>query len=105
MPGISAISSDSSSSLRDSTAAGGSLLSPIARSGAMGTVYGAVFLISCGSMGLGSWGGGAIHDALGTYQWLRIGQWLFIGSFAIGAAAALLGVALRAPARLPIPAR
>ena len=66
---------------------------------AMGTVYGAVFMISCIGMGLGSWAGGAIHDALGTYQWL------FVGSFAIGAAAAVLGVALRPPARVVAPAR
>ncbi len=63
----------------------------------MGTVYGAVFLISCTGMGLGSWAGGAIHDALGTYQWL------FVGSFGIGAAAALLGLALRPPVRVPAP--
>ena len=66
---------------------------------AMGTVYGAVFMISCTGMGLGSWAGGAIHDALGTYQWL------FVGSFAIGAAAAVLGVALRPPAPVVAPAR
>jgi MFS family permease len=65
---------------------------------AMGTVYGAVFMISCVGMGLGSWAGGAIHDALGTYQWL------FVGSFGIGAAAAVLGFALRPPARLAAPA-
>jgi len=66
---------------------------------AMGTVYGAVFMISCTGMGLGSWAGGAIHDALGSYQWL------FVGSFGIGAAAALLGLALRPPAPVPAPAR
>jgi len=65
----------------------------------MGTVYGAVFMISCAGMGLGSWAGGAIHDALGSYQWL------FVGSFAIGAAAALIGLALRPPVRLGVPAR
>ena len=65
----------------------------------MGTVYGAVFMISCTGMGLGSWAGGAIHDALGSYQWL------FVGSFGIGAAAALLGLALRPPAPVPAPAR
>src|SRR5262249_35469811 len=36
----------------------------------MGTVYGAVFMISCIGMGLGSWAGGAVHDALGSYRWL-----------------------------------
>jgi len=66
---------------------------------AMGTVYGAVFMISCVGMGLGSWSGGVIHDALGSYHWL------FIGSFAIGASAALLGLGLRGPVRLAAAAR
>lgn len=64
----------------------------------MGTVYGAVFMISCFGMGLGSWAGGAIHDALGSYQWL------FLGSFGIGGLAALLGVSLRSPVRAGAPA-
>ncbi len=42
-------------------------------------------------MGLGSYAGGAIHDLLGTYQWL------FLGSFAIGSMAVVLGVTLKAP--------
>jgi MFS family permease len=65
---------------------------------AMGTAYGAVFFISCIGMGLGSYAGGAIHDLLGTYQWL------FLGSFAIGSMAAVLGVTLTAPvaARAPL---
>jgi MFS family permease len=62
---------------------------------ALGTVYGGVFFISCIGMGLGSYAGGAIHDALGTYQWL------FLGSFAIGAMAIVLGVTLRPPAAIP----
>jgi len=33
----------------------------------MGTAYGAVFFISCIGMGVGSYAGGAIHDALGSY--------------------------------------
>jgi MFS family permease len=67
----------------------------------MGTAYGVVFFISCIGMGLGSYAGGAIHDALGSYQWL------FIGSFAVAALAVLLGVALRPPAPVPVgaPAR
>ena len=67
----------------------------------MGTAYGAVFFISCIGMGLGSYAGGAIHDLLGTYQAL------FLGSFAIGSMAALLGATLRAPlaARVPRPSR
>ena len=57
----------------------------------LGTAYGAVFFISCIGMGLGSYAGGAIHDLLGTYQWL------FLGSFGIGAMAVLLGVTLKPP--------
>ena len=57
----------------------------------MGTAYGWVFFISCMGMGLGSFAGGAIHDALGSYQGL------FVGSFAVGAMAAVLGGTLQAP--------
>jgi MFS family permease len=63
----------------------------------MGTAYGAVFFISCIGMGLGSYAGGAIHDFLGTYQWL------FLGSFAIGLMAVVLGVTLKAPAVAQVP--
>ena len=63
----------------------------------LGTAYGGVFFISCIGMGLGSYAGGAIHDLLGSYQWL------FLGSFAIGAMAIVLGVTLRAPAAAPLP--
>ncbi|MBI2197790.1 MAG: MFS transporter [Candidatus Rokubacteria bacterium] len=61
----------------------------------MGTAYGAVFFISCVGMGLGSYAGGAIYDALGSYRWL------FLGSFAIGTMAVVLGATLRPPARVP----
>jgi MFS family permease len=60
----------------------------------MGTAYGAVFFISCIGMGVGSYAGGAIHDALGSYRWL------FLGSFAIGTAAVFVGLSLKPP-RLP----
>jgi MFS family permease len=63
----------------------------------LGTAYGGVFFISCIGMGLGSYAGGAIHDLLGTYQWL------FLGSFAIGMMAIVLGVTLRAPVAVPVP--
>jgi MFS family permease len=59
----------------------------------LGTAYGSIVFISCIGMGLGSYAGGIIHDALGSYLWL------FLGSFAIGAAAAILAVTLRAPAQ------
>jgi MFS family permease len=58
----------------------------------MGTAYGWVFFISCIGMGLGSFAGGAIYDALGSYQGL------FVGSFAVGAMAVLLAATLRPPA-------
>jgi MFS family permease len=63
----------------------------------LGTAYGGVFFISCIGMGLGSYAGGAIHDLLGTYQWL------FLGSFAIGVMAIVLGVTLRAPVAVRVP--
>ncbi len=62
----------------------------------MGTAYGAVFFISSIGMGLGSYAGGAIHDALGTYYWL------FLGSFAIGSMAVVLGLTLRPPATVAL---
>ena len=68
----------------------------------MGTAYGAVFLISTMGMGLGSWAGGWIHDALGTYAWL------FISSAAIGVMAMVLALTFRQPrlvaARAPLAA-
>jgi MFS family permease len=64
---------------------------------ALGTAYGAVFFISCIGMGIGSYAGGAIHDLLGTYQWL------FLGSFAIGAMAVVLGMTLKPPVAVPAP--
>jgi MFS family permease len=57
----------------------------------MGTVYGAVFLISALGMGLGSLAGGVIYDRLGAYAWL------YIGSALIGTAALLLALTFRAP--------
>jgi MFS family permease len=62
----------------------------------LGTAYGVVFFISCIGMGLGSWAGGVIHDALGTYQWL------FLASTAIGVMAVVLGVTLRPPAPVSV---
>jgi len=63
----------------------------------LGTAYGGVFFISCIGMGLGSYAGGAIHDLLGSYQWL------FLGSFTIGMMAIVLGVTLRMPVAIPVP--
>ena len=62
----------------------------------MGSAYGAVFLISTLGMGLGSWAGGYIHDAFGTYAWL------FISSAAIGLMAMVLALTFRAPRLAPM---
>jgi len=60
----------------------------------MGTAYGAVFLISTVGMGLGSFAGGWIHDALGTYAWL------YITSTAVGVGAMALAFTFRRPSLL-----
>jgi len=62
---------------------------------ALGTAFGAVFFISCIGMGLGSYGGGFLYDALGSYAWL------FLASGAIGTMAVVMAVALRPPAPAP----
>jgi predicted MFS family arabinose efflux permease len=46
-------------------------------------------------MGLGSFAGGWVFDHLGSYAWL------FIGSTAIGAAAGLIALTVRAPRLSP----
>ncbi|MGH7389443.1 MAG: MFS transporter [Candidatus Rokuibacteriota bacterium] len=61
----------------------------------MGTAYGGVFLISTLGMGLGSFAGGWLYDALGSYGWL------FVSSAAIGAAAAALALTFRMPRPTP----
>ena len=63
----------------------------------MGTAYGAVFFISGIGMGEGSFAGGIIHDALGSYRAL------FLGSSAIGLMAGVLGMTLRPPRRVMTP--
>ncbi len=60
----------------------------------MGMAYGWVFFISCIGMGLGSFAGGAVYDAFGSYRGL------FVGSFAIGAVAAMLSMTLRPSAQV-----
>ncbi len=66
----------------------------------MGTAYGVVFFVSCIGMGLGSYAGGVVHDALGSYQWL------FLGSLLVGGMAAVLAATLRPPSvtTVPVPA-
>jgi len=65
---------------------------------ALGTAFGAVFFISCIGMGLGSFGGGFLYDALGSYAWL------FLASGAIGTMAVAMAMALRPPAPAALPA-
>lgn len=63
----------------------------------MGTAYGGVFLVSTLGMGLGSFAGGWIYDALGGYAWL------FLGSTAVGAMGAVLAFTFRAPGLVAAP--
>ena len=58
----------------------------------MGSVFGAVALVSTLGMAIGPWAGGWLYDAFGGYSWL------FAGSFAIGAAAVAIAATFRAPA-------
>ena len=67
---------------------------------AMGTAYGAIFMLQAIGMGLGAYGGGWFHDHLGSYAWL------FGFATAVAAAAILFALPLR-PARqstVPVPA-
>jgi predicted MFS family arabinose efflux permease len=68
----------------------------------MGTAYGAVFLVSTLGMALGSWSGGWLYDAFGSYAWL------YVGSAAIGLGAVTIALTFRPPrtltATLPSPA-
>jgi MFS family permease len=58
----------------------------------MGSVFGAVALVSTLGMAIGPWAGGWLYDAFGGYSWL------FAGSFAIGTAAVAIAATFRAPA-------
>jgi predicted MFS family arabinose efflux permease len=66
---------------------------------AMGTAYGAIFMLQAIGMGLGAYGGGWLHDHLGTYAWL------FGWAAAAAAVAILFALPLRSPGRLIAPAR
>jgi predicted MFS family arabinose efflux permease len=61
---------------------------------AMGTAYGAIFMLQAVGMGLGAYAGGWFYDHLGTYGWL------FGSATAVAAAALLFAWPLRAPRRL-----
>ncbi|HYB44236.1 MAG TPA: MFS transporter [Candidatus Methylomirabilis sp.] len=56
---------------------------------AMGTAYGAIFMLQAIGMGLGAYGGGWFHDHLGTYAWL----------FGFATAAAALAILFALPLR------
>jgi predicted MFS family arabinose efflux permease len=58
---------------------------------AMGTAYGAIFMLQAIGMGLGAYGGGWAYDHLGTYAWL------FGTATAVAAAAILFASPLRSP--------
>jgi len=67
---------------------------------AMGTAYGAIFMLQAIGMGLGAYGGGWLHDYLGTYAWL------FGSATAAAAVAILFALPLRSSRRAaaPVPA-
>ncbi|HXJ83137.1 MAG TPA: MFS transporter [Candidatus Methylomirabilis sp.] len=62
---------------------------------AMGTAYGAIFMLQAIGMGLGAYGGGWFHDHFGTYAWL------FGSATAVAALAILFALPLR-PSRRSI---
>jgi MFS family permease len=57
----------------------------------MGTVFGAVAMLSTLGMALGPWGGGWIYDNLGGYFWL------YIASCAVGLGAVAIACTFRPP--------
>jgi MFS family permease len=61
----------------------------------MGTMFGAVAMISTIGMAIGPWGGGWLYDAFGGYFWL------YVGSLGIGFGAVAIGLTTRAPSPLP----
>jgi predicted MFS family arabinose efflux permease len=66
---------------------------------AMGTAYGAIFMLQAIGMGLGAYGGGWFHDHLGTYAWL------FGVATAAAAVAILFALPLRSSHRIIMAAR
>src|SRR5262245_18876682 len=66
---------------------------------AMGTAYGAIFMLQAIGMGLGAYGGGWLHDHLGTYAWL------FGSATAAAAVAILFALPLQSSRRIIAPAR
>jgi MFS family permease len=57
----------------------------------MGTLFGAVAMVSTLGMALGPWAGGWVYDTFGSYFWL------YIGSFGIGLGAVAIAVTFSPP--------
>jgi MFS family permease len=62
----------------------------------MGTVFGAVAMLSTVGMAVGPWAGGWIYDNLGGYFWL------YIASCAIGLGGVAIALTFRPPAAAPL---
>jgi MFS family permease len=61
----------------------------------MGTMFGAVAMVSTLGMAIGPWGGGWLYDAFGGYFWL------YMGSFGIGLGAVAIALTTRPPETIP----
>jgi MFS family permease len=61
----------------------------------MGTMFGAVAMISTLGMAIGPWGGGLLYDAFGGYFWL------YVGSCGIGLGAVAIALTTRPPEPAP----
>jgi MFS family permease len=61
----------------------------------MGTMFGAIAMVSTLGMAIGPWGGGWLYDAFGGYFWL------YISSAGIGLGAVAIALTTRPPERLP----
>jgi MFS family permease len=61
----------------------------------MGTMFGAVAMISTLGMAFGPWGGGWLYDTFGSYFWL------YVASFSIGLGAVAIGITTRPPVAVP----
>jgi MFS family permease len=61
----------------------------------MGTMFGAVAMVSTLGMAIGPWGGGWLFDAFGGYFWL------YAGSFGIGVGAVAIALTTRPPRPVP----
>ena len=57
----------------------------------MGTIFGAVAMVSTLGMALGPWAGGWLYDSYRSYFWL------YVSSFGIGLGAAAIAFAFRPP--------